>query len=325
MSNIRRQIMKWCEGKPLLLAINSIQSVDIAQNWDDMSRRFDQFTKYSMSRIPLREWLRFYWDHRMLADGFSPILVRIGLAKESVDLTALDWWRAFNRLSEEQRRLLVEENIEEIKEEFLNSCKREKIRLEETIDEILGKHIPDNGNVPYEDIALLTTPAMTFALRIMFPCWVHYGQHPGKLYASARRGNLDSLEKLITLDKAVLADPFIARRFQESQVNGRTAILQDLSSAIVKNPPRLNHKRIKMVFAGFISRYSMALGSPIEEPEIRRLFDLYAQMRGIGRIDTDLPVRSDTFYTAIRRHRLFWTIIPLPDKNSPPTCPGKPR
>jgi hypothetical protein len=54
-------------------------------------------------------------------------------------------------------------------------------------------------------------PEIQFFMRVWFPCVIAYGQWPTRLFASARRGNVDALYKLLRIDKSILADPFIAK------------------------------------------------------------------------------------------------------------------
>jgi hypothetical protein len=60
--------------------------------------------------------------------------------------------------------------------------------------------------------------------------------------------------------------------------------------------------KVKVNMAGLISLVSEENGRRLEEPEIRRLFDILAD----GRIDTDIPAGQEAFQKAIQRERKFW-------------------
>jgi hypothetical protein len=157
--------------------------------------------------------------------------------------------------------------------------------------------------VPPEFREWLSTPEIFFLVRVLIPCWFEHGQMPDVLMGRARQGDADALADLLQIDPAVSTDPTVAERMRAWGLAGDDDSLRTASAALGKAPRRrLSLAKVKVNMAGLISLVSEENGRRLEEPEIRRLFDILAD----GRIDTDIPAGQEAFQKAIQRERKFW-------------------
>ncbi|MFA9477746.1 hypothetical protein ACERK3_05495 [Phycisphaerales bacterium AB-hyl4] len=156
----------------------------------------------------------------------------------------------------------------------------------------------------------LKLPEIQFFFRIWIVSWVEYQQSPHDLMKLARKGDLDALTKLLRLDKAVVADPAIANEIHRAARHGQTARFRKLADSIGSGPPGpMAPKQVKLRLVALISQFSKMMGEPLNEPQIRAIFDSVALKHGKKsgkQRDSDLPLTSNALQTAIRRHNEKW-------------------
>jgi hypothetical protein len=142
-----------------------------------------------------------------------------------------------------------------------------------------------------------------FFLRVWMPCWVHHRTTPGHLLRRARGGDLDALDALIRLDKAVLADPWIGRHVHRMTHGANRSDRVRLLNALGGTPKgKMDSKRIKLALAGLMSQAAALGGVPLSAGQIHEVFASVSRARGGNRPDGDLPF-GDAFAKAVRRNR----------------------
>jgi hypothetical protein len=157
--------------------------------------------------------------------------------------------------------------------------------------------------------AIANWPEARFFIRVSFACWLEYGQTATYLMRKARQGDLKSIEAILRLDKGALEDKRI-RDYIYNARNTNSTQFDDIVKAIHKPIVKsVALKRVKMSLAGYISAQSRSLDMPLEEPAIRKIFDDVAAVKGLGRIDTDIPDSPESFSQAILRHRSYWNFL----------------
>ena len=150
----------------------------------------------------------------------------------------------------------------------------------------------------------------SFFYLVIIPCWVLYQDYPTRLYRKARQGDYESLEKLIRLDSLMIHDPSIGKQIQLLRMKRKRLKFEALLDAVHKRPKsKITRKKIKYAYAGFLSAISSSVKTPLNEPQIRALFDAIAQDYKKNPIDTDLPNSPETFSKAIQRHRKPWQAL----------------
>ena len=135
-----------------------------------------------------------------------------------------------------------------------------------------------------------------------------FREHPTKLYRCARLGELDALDNLLRIDKAILCDPQISRHIYRASLEKNRTNFERLAKAVEGSlSGRLNPQRTKFILAGFLSVFSEKLGHRLSAPDIQALFNAVAADMGRGEmIDTDLPDSPEAFSHAVNKERPFW-------------------
>jgi hypothetical protein len=155
-----------------------------------------------------------------------------------------------------------------------------------------------------------------FLLRIVIPCLLIYGTSPAELLEPIGQGGpseWENIGKLVALDPLVVGHSRIGRMLKCDDAKVCRQRTEMLGECLMKPPPRLSKRQVKMMLAALMSRLSECLGSRFTEPEIRGLFDAIAQDRQIGLRDPDLPESPEAFSKAIQRYRTFWQLPMVPD------------
>lgn len=145
-------------------------------------------------------------------------------------------------------------------------------------------------------------PEVLFFLKVWAPCILHYKTSPTMLIRKARLGKVSAFEKLLRIDNSVLFDRKLSELFHQYKGKRNKQVYQKLLLAFRSPiPAKTSPKYVKVFASGIISRFSVAMGERLTEPEIRELFDAIAQDKGHGLQDEDLPLSPDSFAQAIRR------------------------
>ena len=160
---------------------------------------------------------------------------------------------------------------------------------------------------------LVAQPEFLFIFKIIIPSFLFYGEHPAKLYRKARQGDVESLDKILRLDKGAVCCKRINKHFYSPT---DSCELKKLTLALHRQPKgKISYQKAKFLIAGFISFLSEILGHRLSAPEIQDLFNAYAVDSGYDDlIDADLPPSPEGFAKAIQRERSFWSSFLKPDK-----------
>ena len=165
---------------------------------------------------------------------------------------------------------------------------------------------------------ILKDDYMQFFIRVYCPCWFLHGRRPDQLMEQARQGHLDSLEKLLRIDKAIVRDENIAQLIHQTSTQRNLLKYDSLMAAYSGSPnKKISLSKVKASCAGFISTISLLFGNRLYEPDLRALFNAVAVDFGHHeQIDEDIPADPASFSKAILRERKFWinNIFHLPDK-----------
>ena len=319
-----QKIAKWAENKNPIIAIIAQQCASGADACFDFFSSIKAGERYLGDRPlpPIKKWLSLYRSNRRLQDyfitrfrslgGFYEILAESISAllfqrryrlKIGTDAFIKEVRQEIENLSIDDRLELVEAFQKSFQEAYLISLDDTESHISGSVDEPLKQQV----------LSAIKEPEALFLAGVVFPCWILYQVHPAKLFRQARLGNINAMDKLLRIDKAVLHDPKIGEHFYKIANQKKRSQFDRLTQAIQKGPEgKITLQKIKMLIAGFISKASQALGRRLSAPEIRSLFDAIAQDAGRGDIDTDIPDSPEAFAKAIRRERSFWKIIPVP-------------
>ena len=160
-------------------------------------------------------------------------------------------------------------------------------------------------------------PELQFFLRVFVPCWVVGKTLPADLMRRARQADLDALDLLLRIDKTVIHDPKISEIIRTESNNPRRARFNRIAKSFSSFLPAIKKSKIKLGLISFLSAAFSQFGG-IDTPELRKLFDSYAQTKTKGKTlaDPDLPPGLEAFSKAIRRGRKEWGGAQRPPKKS---------
>jgi hypothetical protein len=167
--------------------------------------------------------------------------------------------------------------------------------------------LADGG--PFDRV--MASSAGQFSLRVWLPCWILYKTYPAVLLRRARRGCDASLERLVRLDKVVLADAAIARRWASVMLGSNEELKARYRKAMEGTPAvKLTAKAINHSLMGLISQIAMAMHCPVTAPEIAELFDRIARVRG-GSDEQKEFGWAENLTRAIHRNRDWPSVAPI--------------
>lgn len=188
--------------------------------------------------------------------------------------------------------------------------------LKEVYEAQFTRMVDDSGNIGIKKTRILQSPPIIFFLRVIFPCFILYGESPVFLLRKARQGNMKALENLLSLDDSVLHDPKIAAILHKAKQEGNKARLQRITKAMISYPKCPTRSKVKKRTASLTQMIFRMLKVDITTPQIRELFDAFevAMTEGKHLGDEDLPDGLEAWSKAIQRENKQWPIY----KNMPP-------
>lgn len=266
---------------PLLKALASPDIAPVSENLHQTLISAPQAQSDFQIEIDLTQWLKFYRSHRRVLDN----------AVENI----------FSVLPNLSDKLEIENG------DIVNILNDNNISNSEHPIGILISELMFSENYPETENVNISAEGY-FTFRIYLPCWLHYFETPTGLYRQSRLGNTDALDKLLRIDKAVIADPRIARHIAQLGVDPTNSEFKQLLRALEGAPRKLSVTKVKTFLAAFLYGLAKHLGSPLTYPQIQALFDQSAKDRGLGLYDPDLEMSPQSFEKAVRRNLKFWRL-----------------
>ena len=143
-----------------------------------------------------------------------------------------------------------------------------------------------------------------FALFVWMPCMAIYGHYPTELMRKARYGDIETIRKLIRLDRSAIFDPGIAKHLHAWAIDFHNVKLKRIGDTFSEGLPEISKRKIKLVWAQYVYDAAINLGIKLTAPNVRALYDALAQDAGIGLVDPDLAeMTDDAFYRALTRNK----------------------
>lgn len=307
-----RAMDKWAQDKDPILAMFYQSHAGFAEIlFEILSYTKKQEPIPGFKEILPKEWLKLYRTHRHLESHLRKSFREAGGLAERLISFFLSFLTLI-RTSPDKRAPSLYQDLQATGEALL----REMNKLGPTGVASYFENPPIDEESESKIREYFLAPEFLFFFKITIPCFFLYKTIPTHLLRQARLGNLKALEQLIRLDKAVLADPLIMTQTLRLQQRDKYKYDSTVVRAMAGAPKfELSPKLPKYLLSGIISLFSEALGSKLNEPEIRSLFNAIAHDNSDGAtaIDPDLPDSPESFSKAIQRDRAFWKSIFFPD------------
>ena len=218
---------------------------------------------------------------RWLTSGNAPNSIRDAIRKQVQETTLRQAKSASNYF-----RRLLRIGLNESLRFFVFKDKIEDQFCEEELD-----HLTANN------------ASVLFLMRVVAPCIAEEGRAPWGIFDKAVKGDkpdFQAIETLVRIDKQVIHDRYF-RHFIEDPVYQQAA-LEIISPALLKNPAKRHLQWWKYRVAGLIRHAFLCVGYKIEEPDMRKLFDLIAKANGKGQLDPVIAPAQESFAKALQRH-----------------------
>lgn len=262
------------------------------------------------------EWLKLYRQHRRVLQVWNSVVGPIMFG----DPEAGEALNVFLEGLRELRRTPVEE----IRKELENLTPEDRKELGKLITAVgedmqgaIGEDLVRDADVDAvpDGVAreAIGRAEVLFTVMVSLRCWYECGEAPVKVLRRARQGDLDALETILRVDKAVVRDKQIAQQIHEAAVSNPARFERIANAFRGGLTAKANRRKVNCMLAGLISNVSEFCGERLEGREIRALFDAVARDTGRGRVCEDLPESREAFQKAIQRERRFWDLrLPSP-------------
>jgi hypothetical protein len=312
-----KNIQKWVNDKPVLLALTSLEWVYLAPDIYDYLRDFSE--KEGKSKIkkifplpPINEWIEMYENPSVI-----PMII-----EKLISMNQLMGMLELVRVPNDKDAHIMEINKQafmtpnELKDHEKTKDRKDnywlkisKMSLDSKKSEISGV-----GDGEIEKILnLLTSPIGIYTMRVLVPSILLYQRNPQELFQEAKNGKLDSLAKLLVIDKEILRDETIFGLFNEAGQKDKKLNYNMLTKAFRQNPADLvSLKKVKVAVARFILDISKLMGRHFTINEIKDLYHNIEKDRqgDDAAIDEDGFYNSeDSFYRAVFRHSGYDSFI----------------
>lgn len=305
-----KNVQEWLNDKPVLLALTSLEWVYLAPDIYDYLRDFgdeelQRKLKEKFSLPPFNEWIEMYEDPSVIPsiigiltnmDQLMSMLERVRVPKNKDAQIKEIKKQAFKTPKE----LKANEKAEDIKDNYWLQIT--KMRLDSMGAEFSGT----DDYKKEKSQALLKSPLLIYIIRTLIPSVLLYQRNPQDLFREAKSGKIDSLAKLLVIDKEILRDEIIFGFYKAAAQKDNKLDYNMLTKAFQQTPAdQLSLKKVKVAVARFILDISKLMGRPFTMNEIRDLYNNIEKDRqdDDAAIDEDgLYDSQDSFYRAVFRH-----------------------
>ena len=123
----------------------------------------------------------------------------------------------------------------------------------------LERQLRDEGEVPVDFREWLRVPAFVFFLSVAMPCWLEYRETPWTLLLRARRGDFDSLDKLLRLDPMVEHDRGIRGRLFGMMKRSPDQHNELMKAKHAGRTKEISLGQVKFALGGLLMKWSLDL------------------------------------------------------------------
>ena len=248
------------------------------------------------------DWIGCYRDHRRLAGAVRSLLPG-GLDT----MLAADAARVLRSLSPEELRSVAES----ISPGDWQAAIRVGQEHAKTFQDAMGAVAFNDVRGAGELAGFVGEPPLElrFLVQVVLPYLIEHGDLPTHDFARARRGDLAALERLVTNDPSVIAEPGIAKQIAANVLVNNRIRLRVLTDAISKKPSAAKAGQCKMLMAALIVATFENAKIAISVTDVRGLYDALARSEKGVLVDTDLPDSPEAMAKGIQRYKKFWRPI----------------
>jgi hypothetical protein len=329
---LRLALDEWAEGRPRFL---SIFAHHVALSFDSCWKvcelaAHNERIDGDRALVPTGQWIGFYKNHRRVSDKLEHLFRADWLASElsasERDLEEIElWWTRLQSLSGEDRRKKIAWDLyQRFQQRALAMWERNYQYHIAGIEAQLRSPVWNRGLAEKR----FSCPEVLFFFRVAVPCWLEYGTAPVVLFREARKGKIDALTRLVSLDPYCIEDDLIRAAVFHARIVGTDKDRKALDRAFAyEGRKAIKRSRLKVHFASLVYKAFAEFDAVLREldrkfpffkharvklnaPDVQRLFDAAAKDMHGTEIDPDFAETTPhAFYTMIKRDLGFWRVF----------------
>jgi hypothetical protein len=289
-------VEKWAKGRNPLIAYFAINFALMAREQSEALRQIKRRRLYS-HEFPLPDFPSWFAMYRSL----KPLLAHKRFISDVSDYTddqkgLLSALRKLDKLlkhnsTEISNLIPTPKQVEHSWKYWREMCTK---TFTEIKDDIANSQFQIEIQDKLEKDLVRDELALGFYFLVHAPCQLLYKTTPSKLYEKALGGDISAIEKLIRLDPLTIHDPAIGYQIQSVRLHGKSNDYEQIISAISKTPGikyrdmKDERKSIKSEYGALIYLIAKNSKDPLKVPQIRDLFDKFAQDFEGSRQDNDV-------------------------------------
>lgn len=319
-----KNVEEWVNDKPVLLALTSLEWVYWAPGIYDYLRAFgEKEGKRKLKEIfpipPINEWIKMYENPSVISTVIGILKNMSEFVSKLMGMQGLFGSSLPNDedadMMEIKKQALSTPNELRANEKTKDTQDNQWLQISKMRFDLMKGDLPGIDNSAIEKIRQISTlPIIVYAVMVLVPSLLLYQRNPQDLFKEARSGKLDSLAKLLVIDKEILRDETIFEFFRNAAQQDKELDFDMLTKAFRQTPADLvSLKKVKVAVARFILDISKFMGNRLTIKEIRGLYDKIEQDRegDDAAIDEDgLYDSENSFYRAIMLHPGYDSLFP---------------
>jgi len=306
------EIAEWGSRYPVLLTWLAVTQFKLANEVYEITRflRNEKGAPEAERDFPIGEWLECYRDPSIAVRGSlsamgvelpgQPSKFQLELSEETNrQLKAYDLDLANPKTArgamDAMHRIIMETWYEDDISEAASFLEE----LETAKEEFL------NDDASCESIAL--SVHCRFYIEVIMPCMIEYQEPPERLFKKATNGDLQALEKILTVDKWAAALPeWLEKIYAKKSTDAKKA--RQINARVLKKPAMKQRDigSTKIEIASQVCRTFESVGLSIDVRQVRELFNIFAKHELGVEYDPHLPTDNLNFATHLRRGKKRW-------------------
>lgn len=316
LKGMNDEINHWIINKPPMIAVMTfIQALKADSLFDILNNLDSLFPDDNVERFHLtNKWIKFYRTPSTVITGALEHVFNHFQKDKALGQLLVGLYRAFSSANKK----LPESNIINGLTEFFSISEEKAIKIigffrSIPIDD-WEAHFNDLPDVDYSQFKFKPNAEFYFFIRITLLFHFFFGENVEDLFQKAQSGDVDSICKLMKLDKAVIQDRKINRFITKYSLKKKGDEFEQIARAIAGSVKMTKLQKAKTNQAAMASAFAKSMGANLSAPDIQYIYDLVNRAKTDGVApDPHLP-SPEAFAKTIQRKAPSYSKVFSPDK-----------
>lgn len=310
------EINHWIKNKPPMIAIMTFFQAFKADRLFDILNNLDSlFPGDNVERFHLaNKWIKFYRTPSTVITGALEQVFNHFQKDKALGKLLVGLYRAFSSANKK----LPESNIINGLTEFFSISEEKALKIIDffrnlPIDE-WEVHFNELPDIDYAKHRFRPNAEFYFFVRITLLCQFFFGENVEDLFQKAQSGDVDSICKLLKLDKGIIQDRKIARFITKHSQKKKGDEFNKISRAFADSIKISSLQKAKTNQAAMASAFAKSMSAKLSAPDIQYIYDLVNRAKTDGVApDPHLP-SPEAFAKTIQRKAPSYSKVFSPDK-----------